>query len=194
MTGNVRRHAAGPGVRTENEVSALHDERVHAAAFKELFKRYLGRVYRYLRVRVACEEEAVRLTHVVFLRALEALPQYQPLRGSFVAWLVSVARRVVEEPGARRGGVRGVSDALPVLLHPEVRYGRQFATLPQEAIARLGLLISRLSQPERDLLALYFAAELNVLEIAQVLERRPEAVKKQLGSLLLAIKERYYAV
>ena len=59
-------------------ISRAQDGEVEA--FGELYKRYLGTIYRYIRVRVSEDLVAEDLTEVVFLRSFERIEQYKELR------------------------------------------------------------------------------------------------------------------
>lgn len=82
-------------VPDEGEDSAINDDKalVQAAladpvAFGKLYERYRDRIYWYLIARTYSEEDAADLTQQVFLRAMDALKQYRPQKGSFLTWLV----------------------------------------------------------------------------------------------------------
>jgi len=48
-----------------------------------------------VRTRTTTEEDADDLTQHIFARALDALPQYRPHRGSFAVWLFAIARHTL---------------------------------------------------------------------------------------------------
>ncbi len=77
----------------ESDESALVEAaRADPVAFGQLYQLYLTRVYRYLRVRTDCQEDAADLAQQVFLQALDALPNYRPTGVPFAAWLFRIAR------------------------------------------------------------------------------------------------------
>src|SRR5262245_49093284 len=65
-----------------------------AAAFGELYDRFVDRVYRYLYVRSTNRAEAEDLTEQVFLKAWEAIGRYRWRGRPFVAWLYRLAHNV----------------------------------------------------------------------------------------------------
>jgi RNA polymerase sigma-70 factor (ECF subfamily) len=61
----------------------------------------------------------------------------------------------------------------------------------QEALSSLRTLLASLNPEKRELLALRFAAGLNSSQIAALVGKKPEAVKKQINRLLQSFKEHY---
>jgi RNA polymerase sigma-70 factor (ECF subfamily) len=58
-------------------------------------------------------------------------------------------------------------------------------------VAELRVTISRLDPSRQELLGLRYAAGLTAAEIAPIVGKRPEAVKKQLQRILNDLKEHY---
>lgn len=175
----------------ENDECALVEvARANPAAFGQLYQRYLTRVYRYLRARTDCQEDAADLTQQVFLQALDALPRYRPRGVPFAAWLFRIARNAATDHHRRR------RTALPLELLPEwappADEGDPEATvLRQEEVARVQTLLGRLELGKRELLALRFDAGLTAREIACVVGGSEAAIQRQLGRTLQILKEQY---
>ena len=112
-----------PNSRTEDVVSSAEREEDaalarragsgEAEAFGVLYDRYVDAVYRYVFYRVRNEAEAEDVTSDVFMRALRAIPKYEP-RQAFLAWLYRIARNAVIDRSRRRAARQQVSfeDAL----------------------------------------------------------------------------------
>jgi RNA polymerase sigma-70 factor (ECF subfamily) len=86
---------------------AMHDR----AAFAELYRRYLDRVYAYCRYRLPTREQAEDATSQIFLKALAALPNRRA-EGAFVAWLFAIAHNVVTDAYRTRRVAAPLSAAL----------------------------------------------------------------------------------
>jgi RNA polymerase sigma-70 factor (ECF subfamily) len=180
---------ASAGASDEDALIAA--ARADPAAFAPLYQRYVGRVYRYLRARTASEEDAADITQQVFLQALDALPSYQPRGVPFAAWLFRIARHAAVDAHRRQRGTVAW-DALPEALHPVAGSDPDADLIQRERLTRLRDLLATLAPEKRELLALRFAGHLSSTEIAAVVGKRPDAVKKQLTRTLQALKERYH--
>ena len=112
-----------PNSRTEDAVNSAEREEDaalarragsgEAEAFGVLYDRYVDAVYRYVFYRVRNEAEAEDVTSEVFMRALRAIPKYEP-RQAFLAWLYRIARNAVIDRSRRQASRQQVSfeDAL----------------------------------------------------------------------------------
>jgi RNA polymerase sigma-70 factor (ECF subfamily) len=169
-----------PAADAFDEDALLADTAAAQAGFPLLYRKYLGRVYRYLYFRTGDRFEAEDLTAQVFLAALEGLPGYRH-RGKFAAWLFSIARRKAADHYRRfrvQAPLETVSASLVESLDPLAE------AISKEEISRLVMLISSLKAEEQELLHLRFAAELSFNEIAAILQRSPAALKMELYRLL----------
>ena len=99
--------------REEDAALARRAGRGEAEAFGVLYDRYVDQVYRYTFYRVRNEAEAEDVTSEVFMRALRAIPKYEP-RQAFLAWLYWIARNAIIDRSRRQASRKQVSfeDAL----------------------------------------------------------------------------------
>lgn len=158
-----------------------------AAAFDALYQCYATRVYRYLRLRVAQDQDALDLTQQVFLKALDALPRYRPSGIPFGAWLFRIARNAVIDRH-RRHKSSVPWDLLPESLHPVSDADPEAAALRHESSEALHAAIGSLDAYRRELLALRFASELTTREIAALLGKPQATVKSDLRRTLQRLK------
>ena len=162
----------------QEETVLVRSARRDPEAFARLYDRYAGRVYRYLYGRVGSAQEAEELTAQTFLAALESLPRYDH-RGYFSAWLFSIPRRKAADYFRRR-------ETLPL------EEAEDFAVetdLPGEAardeqIRKLARLVGTLTDGERELIRLHFTAGLTFAEMASLVGKKEDAVKKSVYRLL----------
>ncbi len=169
------------------------DPAASGAAFDTLYRRHVARVYRYCYARTGSRSDAEDLTAETFLAALESLGRYRG-RGSFAAWLVSIARHKCADHHRRRYAVRAAgcsesvetADALPDLVTPN----------PVDAVEQSDLLgciekaLPRLSPGRREALYLRFWAGLSVRETAAVMRRREGAVKMLISRAMADLRKR----
>ena len=163
----------------------LHEIRQNPEAFAILYRRYLPKVYRYLYFRTGDVPETEELTSQVFLAVLEGLPRYQH-RGHFSSWLFSIARRKATDfyrASYRNSANRIVQSG--VLNDPSDDPLTQVIT--QENLTKLDELLGALSESEREILRLRFAGKLQFSEIANLLKRKPSAIKMAYYRLLVRL-------
>ena len=169
--------------QVEDVAALVKDAKDDPGAFGRLYDIYVQPVYRYLYSRVGTTHDAEDLTSQTFLAALEHLPRYRE-RGQFAAWLFRIARskvmdhfrgsrHEVELEAAERSASGG--DAL---VH----------VIQGEEIHRLQALIRNLNAEEQDLIRLRYVAELTFAEMADLLDKREEAVKQSVYRLLARLK------
>lgn len=143
-----------------------------------------------MRTRLDSDDDAADVAHQVFLIALDALPRYQQRGLPFAAWLFRIAHHTALNLKRRQRSVLSW-DALPETLHPLTDRDPEVQAMQQETPAHLRMWLATLKADQRELLALRFTADLTVPQIAAVIGKKPDAVKKQLSRLLQSYKERF---
>jgi RNA polymerase sigma factor (sigma-70 family) len=135
--------------------------------FVRLYDEYFSRVYNYARYRCGDAEAADDLAAQTFERAFSRLEQYDPQRGPFGAWLFAIARNLVNDH------LRLIQQRVCMPLESFEQRAAQTAS-PEETLiqveAQTELLnaLAHLSERERDLLSLKFAAGLTNRRIAEL--------------------------
>lgn len=150
-----------------NELALVARATVEPAAFAAIYDHYFPRVYNYVRYRVQDAETADDITAQVFERALVSIGSYRPEHAPFAAWLFAIARNAVIDHLRAQRQRRWLS--LEVL-----RDRASAEPQPEEVITRdethaeLLADVARLSDRERDLIALKLAAGLTNRRIAEL--------------------------
>ena len=146
--------------------------------FTALYLRYVQPVYRYFFSRIGVQTEAEDATAQTFLSALEGLESYQH-NGHFAAWLFAIARRKNADHFRKSGKLTFLTESIVSgdedLLQQAIR---------SDQLAWLTEKIGQLPEEEQELLRLRFAAELQFLDIAKLLNRNEDAVKKSFYRIL----------
>ncbi len=126
----------------------------------------IRRVYAYAAYRLGHGPDAEDVTSETFERALRYRDSYDPARGEPAAWLIGIARRVIDDPRRRR--------ELPVDLPEGVVEGHE-----EGSTERLDLraAVALLGVGDRELVALRYGADLTAREIAGVLGMQTNAVE-----------------
>jgi RNA polymerase sigma factor (sigma-70 family) len=158
------------------------------AGFTELYERYLLPVYRYVASRVHDRHEAEDLTSEAFRQMWLSRRGYGRT-GTFRAWLFSIVRRTVADHyRQRRPAVQLRSAVAEHLLDEAPTPEEQVVRDEREVYARK--LLSELGEEQQEVLRLRFAGELTYAEIATVMGKREDAVKKIAYRALQVLRER----
>ena len=149
------------------------------AAFAELVRRHQDAVYRFVLRMVRSRDEALEIAQDAFLRAWEALPQWQP-EAQFRTWLFRIASNAALDALRRRRVVGFVPfeetfDAPSADPDPAKRL-----ELKQEIVA-LEASLARLSPEHREILLLREVEDMSYEEIGAVLNLSEGTVKSRLA-------------
>lgn len=169
--------------KTDIEADLVAAAKVDISAFGQLYDLYVQQLFRYLYSRLGNREEAEDLTAQTFLAALEAFPKYRH-KGYFSAWLYSIARRKIVDYFRRQRKITGLDQAEHLSVDPDLLKH----AIKTERVAALRFCIGELSEKERELLRLRYVADLSFAEMAVLLKRNHEAVKKSLYRLLARLQ------
>jgi len=170
----------------KNNVEELVEaaKRGASESLAELCEMFHPEVYRYM-LRRAPREEAEELANEVCLRAVKALPRQ---RGFFQAWLYRIAANLLIDWHRRRSvrseffldGVEssGNSDSGSFSRGVDLRIELEKA-------------MADLNDEQRDLLSLRFVEGYTAVEVAEILEKSPEAVRAQQFRALKVLRNRF---
>lgn len=162
------------------------DDLVRAAqrdpsAFGPLYDRYVHSLYRYVLTKIGTPMEAEDVTSRAFLSALESLPRYHP-RGRFAAWLFTIARRKVIDH------YRGHEAPDPPAEESDPRPAISEAPVELEDRDRLRALLRGLREDRQELIRLRYVAGLSFGQIAVIVGKREDAVKKMVYRALASVR------
>ncbi len=164
----------------ENITTLVDHARREPAAFSAIYDRYVGPIFRYIYSRVGNTPDAEDLTAQTFLSALESLPRYRE-RGTFSAWLFAIAHSKIMDHFRRKDPGTLLEDQSPL---PVVTSQVELA----DQATRLAPLIHALDEHEQELIRLRFVADLSFAEMAALLNKKEDTVKKSLYRLLARLK------
>lgn len=156
-------------------------------AFGRLYDLLVQPVYRYLYRRTGSISDAEDLTSQTFTTAFESLQRYRHRDGvHFAAWVFTIARHKLADHYRR--GKRW--PPLEPQIEPSVDPNTLGRLVQDEELEHLQDLIRELDEEERDLIYLRYVAELTYADMAELLGRKEDAVKKSVYRLLARLKSR----
>jgi RNA polymerase sigma factor (sigma-70 family) len=137
-------------------------------------------VYAYVAYRIGAGPDAEDVTSEAFARALRYRKGYDAARGTPVAWLTGIARRVLAE--------RAGAEPQPVAEVPDTPAP---GTLEDDSVNRLTMqtAVAGLGDRDRELIALRYGADLTAAQIAQLLDMQTNAAEVALHRALARLRE-----
>jgi RNA polymerase sigma-70 factor, ECF subfamily len=163
------------------EAALIERARRDPAAFQELYRHYLPRVYGYVAARLPERAEAEDVVATAFLKAFERLHQFRAQgNGSFAAWLLRIAHHQVVDD-YRRGQRRGTAESLDQ--HEQLADGAESVearVVRAETAEHVRKLVATLPPRRQEVVALRFFAGLRNHEIAVVLGIQERSVAAHL--------------
>jgi RNA polymerase sigma-70 factor (ECF subfamily) len=175
----VRRSAArkpqeaAPGLPSGDDRLLVEAAKKDPSRFAELYELNFARVYGYIARRVGDRDAAQDLTSDVFHKALANIHSFEWRGVPFAGWLLRIASNMIVDR-SKRGGKELTGQELPDL--PDLDKRPKLEESDQSA--RLFLLVDQLPQDQRQVIAMRFAQEKSIREIAQALGRSEGAVKQ----------------
>jgi len=155
-----------------------------AAAFGDLYERYLDAIHNFVFYRMNGQEEAEDLTEAIFLRAWQALDKNPPREAPFRLWLYRIAHNAIVDHYRLRKDQVSLESATH--LSDPVEGPEAFVTR-QERTDTLKQMIQQLKEDHQQVLSCRFIIGLSHAETAVVMDRSEEAVRalqyRALGAL-----------
>jgi RNA polymerase sigma-70 factor, ECF subfamily len=145
-----------------------------AEAAGMLYERYYQNIYSYLFYHTGDIQTAEDLTGEVFLKMVQALPNYSESNGLFLAWLLRIARNLSIDHYRRFNQ------------HPEVELMDEIIRSDLEVdqvvesnltIARLQKVLANVKEDQREVLLLRFIEGLSISDVANLLVKSEDAIK-----------------
>ena len=171
----------------QNEESLVQRAKQHdQEAFAQLYEEHFDKIYRYLVFKIGDEMEAEDLTQQVFLNALRSISSFKWKGVSFSAWLYRIAHNQAID------FLRRKTKRIAVPLDESLVAGDSDPQLTAEERLDVEQLISatrQLTGMQREVLALRFAGELSVAEVAKAMGKSQGAVKALQHSAIVALRK-----
>ncbi len=148
-----------------------------SSAFAQLYEMYYDPIYRYVSFKCGNQLEAEDLSGEVFLKMLESIHTFKFRGFPFTSWLYRIAHNVVVDYFRRRGrrptvpldnAITAASDA-----HTDLEKLAEVSIAIREVVSAM----DNLTDLQREVITLRFAAGLSIAETAKAVGRKENAVK-----------------
>ena len=159
-----------------------------AAAFAELYRRHLTRVYRYHVAHTGNVKDAEDLTSQTFMAALESIRSFRG-SGSFAAWIMGIAlkKRLMF---FRRGGNRFEVPLDAALTYPSPGLPIDKAVTQRLQLESVARALRQISPDRAEALILTYFGGLSHAETGGVINKSEAAVKMLVSRGLQDLRER----
>jgi RNA polymerase sigma-70 factor (ECF subfamily) len=176
------------------ELSRLNEEALirraangDAEAFGELYVRHLDEIYRYVFYKVGNEKRAEDLTEQVFLKAWEAIEDYEARGYPFSSWLYRIAHNAVVDHYRTR---KDESPLDPVAFSlADESLGPEETLMKKREVSRLLEALAQLSEEKQELLLLRFVEGLSHARVARILDKSEGACRVMQHRALASLSE-----
>lgn len=139
-------------------------------AFGKLYQMYVEKLYRFVFFRVGQKREVAEdIVSEVFMKAWEKLDSFKD--GSFQAWLYMIARNKVVDY------YRAHVPSSDLTEHIEGDHNVEEKVLQTLEIERIKQALTKLTPEQQELIVLKFIEDMDNREIAQILEKKEDAVR-----------------
>ena len=148
-----------------------------AAAFAILYEHFYDKIYRYVSFKTSNALEAEDITAEVFVKMLESIHTFRWKGYQFSSWLFRIAHNLVMDHFRRRGrrATVNLDDVSPAAVGytPDLEHQVDI-NLSMESVQ---LAMKDLTDLQREVISLRFAAGLSVAETARAVGKKDNAVK-----------------
>jgi RNA polymerase sigma-70 factor (ECF subfamily) len=194
--GESAKDVRSESVNDGDERSLVEAARRDASRFGEVYERYFELVYAYVVRRVRDRAAAEDLTSEVFRKALASLPRFKWTGAPFGAWLLRVASNLIIDRAKRVARERNADEpalarAAAAVDEPVNSQSPQRNLEDAERHAHLFRLVDALPGDQRRVVAMRFAEEKSINEIAIELNRSEGAIKQLQFRALETLRKRF---
>ncbi len=192
MLGEQNRTGVPDEETTAREPDTADAELAQAArydprAFEQLYLRYADRLFRYVVGQTGSASLAEDVVGDTMIAAFENLERFDPERGSFGAWLFTIARHRTADEQRRLSRIWRAFSRHGV--DSSIEEDTLSAVIRSEQAARMRSAINQLPRRDREVLLLRYAAGLSGPEIAEMLDISPGAVRVRLHRALRRLSD-----
>jgi RNA polymerase sigma-70 factor (ECF subfamily) len=164
-------------------------------AFNDLYLRYFDRAYGYLRIALKDAHEAEDLAQQAFLKVFESVDRYERRTQPFRAWLFRIVCNAAVDHFRKHESLE-LEEPARVQRRREIATNGEDMAQALESLSdkELLFLIEQLPPLQRQVIVMHYMLDMAGVEIAEVLERDPAAVRQLKRRALTSLEGRLAAL
>jgi len=171
-----------------------NQSQINEQQFLELYDAHVGKIYRYIYFRVGSQEQAQDLTSEVFLKSWQYIGNRQSATGNRQlknprAFFYQVARNLITDFYRQKDRSPLSLDEIADKTIADKKDGPGEAAAVSLDMDAVKTALSRLSDDYREVIIWRYLDELEIKEIAQILDKREGTVRTLLSRALSSLKE-----
>lgn len=175
----------------KEEIALIDAAKADPAAFGELYKRYVDKIYNYIYYRTGSVKDAEDLTGRVFFKAMGHIKGYKHMGLPFSAWLYRIAHNLVANYHRDRSRKKEIPlENLPGQVFPQKDPQPESRIVHSQEVEDLLETIRGLADNRQELLILKFVDQLSNAEIGQIMRKSEGAIKSLYHRTLLELREK----
>lgn len=167
------------------EKLVLKAKRGDKNAFSVLYQEYLTPIFRYLYARLGSRQEAEDLSQVVFIKAWQAIKNFRFQKKPILSWLYTIARHSLIDFTRKKKEIPSenirIIEPANFSIVDDIRQKR-FKTIKQA--------IGKLNPNHQEIIILKFIEEKSNKEIAQLLNKREDAVRAMAHRAIKSLRQK----
>jgi RNA polymerase sigma-70 factor (ECF subfamily) len=168
-------------------------QRYDKEAMTEIYELYFDRIYRYIYIKTGDQVDSQDIAQNVFLKAFTEIQKYRWTAAPFSSWLYRIAHNQVVDRVRRkiRRDEKCLDDNLSCDISQEddIQSGLEKRTSLEQMVAS----VKKLTPLQQEVIALRFACNLPLAEVAKIMDRTVGSIKALQHSALVMLRKKMLA-
>lgn len=169
-------------------MNRLRREQNHSQSFDEAYRDYITPIYKYVYIRVKHKQEAEDLTHIVFVKALEAGKKSDI--DISLNYLFTIARTTVIDFWRKKKSINVTNPEEVFDNIADDNFDIQAEIIANENISEVQKVVDCLNGDQKDVIIMRFINDMTTKEISQVMQKTEGAVRKIQSRAIGVLREK----
>ena len=152
-------------------------------SFEIVYEKYFSDIYNFIYGQILHRERAEDLVSDVFVKAMTNYERFDPSRASVRTWLTNIARNTLIDD-YRKNSIRKSVSLDDEDNYTEPSYEDEYKVLKEDDEREVYLILSLLSESERELAGMIYFQNMKNNEIGEILGINAKAVSERRRRLL----------